>query len=150
VSTAENWLDEEIRSFAIGSLVQTGENRLTLHAERFKTLHEIAPAYVVGDFSARVHAQGFELSAGSGIPMGHWADQGLPFYKDGVLYTGHIQLARSTKRLRVEVGDWRGSLVRVSVDGCPIGRVWREPATLEVEMHLGAGGMKSGSRWWVI
>lgn len=141
VSAGEPWLDEEIRSFPVESLVQAGENHLTLQADPFNTLHEIAPAYLLGDFVARPCGQGFELAAGSGgIPMGRWTELGLPFYKDGVRYAGHIDLARPAKRLRVEWGEWSGSLVRVYVDGRMVGRIWREPYAVEVELPLGAGG----------
>jgi len=135
----EPWFDEEISSIPIGSLVREGENSFTLHAEQFTVLHEAAPAYLLGHFSTRPCGRGFELVAGGNVSLGGWTGQGLHFYKDGVRYTGTIQLPAPAKRLRVRLEHWKGSLARIHVNGRLVGRIWRKPCELDIEVPLAAG-----------
>lgn len=137
--TIGSWFDEEIGSIPIGPYVREGDNTFTLHAGRFTVLHEIAPAYLVGEFSTRACGQAFELVAAGNTGLGDWAGQGLHFYKDGVRYAGTITLPAPARRLSVRLGRWKGSLARIHVNGRLAGRIWREPFGLEIEMPLGEG-----------
>ncbi len=79
------WLDRSLGVINIGSLFTTGDNTITLKASPMKIHAEIEPVYILGDFSVRPAAKGFEIGApAASYSTGSWKDQGMPFYSWGI------------------------------------------------------------------
>ena len=138
-ASAESWFDEEIRSYLIEAFIQAGENSVTLHATEFTTLHEIAPAYLLGNFATRPCEQGFEIIGELPISLGDWSSHGLHFYKESVRYSGTIDLPESTDQLWIQLDQWKGSMSHILIDGQPVGTIWRAPFELSFSQPLKAG-----------
>ena len=94
------WLDKAFGKLDITAAAKTGENAVTLEAKPFTIYHEIAAAFVLGDFSLRPAAAGFVMcrrrscrwprrrttAAAQPRPAVGWNQQGMPFYAAGVAY----------------------------------------------------------------
>lgn len=57
------WLDKAFGKLPIAALARVGANEVTLEASPFTMYHELEPAYLLGDFSARPAAKGFVVGA---------------------------------------------------------------------------------------
>jgi hypothetical protein len=121
------WFDEQMRAFEIGRFVHIGENTLTLNARPFRTLCEIMPVYLLGDFHAKPVERGFVIANQEPLRLGDWTAQGLPFYADRVRYQYGFSLSKQTDRLVVRVPEWEGSVAVVALDGSEIGAVMHPP-----------------------
>lgn len=109
------WFDEETRRGPAGHAARYGDNVLTLTARSMHPLCEVVPAYVLGDFAVRQADVGFRLSPPARLQPGDLVPQGLPFLDRGVEAEVPVRLSSPVKRLRVELSEWSGSAIGVSV-----------------------------------
>jgi hypothetical protein len=133
------WFDEGIRKAPIGEFARTGENTVTLVAPEFSRHTEIAPVYVLGEFSVRAASPGFVLGAPKALGMGDWLKQGLLFYPWGVRYAMPFSLRAQAAGIALQVLHWQGSAMRVKVDGKLAGDVAYPPYVLEANARLKPG-----------
>lgn len=131
-STGTRWFDEHMRSFPIGPLAREGANVLRLTARPFRTLCEIMPVYICGDFSLEAAAAGFEMTSATPVTLGDWTRQGMPFYHDRVRYAFEFQLDAPAQSLRARLPGWEGSVAVVNLDNREIGPVMHPPFELAV------------------
>jgi hypothetical protein len=116
-SPAEPWLDEDARSFAIGAWVRRGANTVTARAARFQQSHEIAPAYVLGDFGLAPAGKGFRILPPAAIHAESWRASGLHFYAGRVEQEFEFTLASAARAVRVTLPAWAGSAARIRLGG---------------------------------
>lgn len=69
--SGEWWLDKAFGRIEVATLARPGENRLTIKAAPMTMMHELEPAYVVGDFSLESGASGFAITKDHAIRLGH-------------------------------------------------------------------------------
>jgi len=147
VTAAEGqwWLDKAFGRIDITSAAQVGENRVTIKATPMTVWHELEPAYLLGDFSLKSAESGFVVMPEQPLqpiddsPGIGWNRQGHPFYGGGVAYTEKFNVTDTSGTFRVELGNWRGSVVRVSVNGKPAGHIAYQPWSLDVSEHITKG-----------
>ena len=114
------WLDRNFGVFHIGSLVTEGENTITLTTSPMKIHAEVEPVYILGDFSVEPAAKGFSITPpASKLLPGSWLTQGLPFYSWGVTYSKEFSIEKPSGKYEVSLGDWKGTVAEVSVNGGP-------------------------------
>ncbi len=136
------WLDRAFGVFEIGNLGQPGRNGVTLRASPFTIHTELEPVYILGDFGLESADRGFRLVPGSVLKLGPWSDQGRPLYPDGVSYSKTYTLSEpdgNKERLVVKLGDWRGSVAEVRVNGESGGFIVCAPFELDITDLLSAG-----------
>jgi hypothetical protein len=133
----EEFFDEEMRAFPIGSGAREGENVLRLVARQMHALCEITPAYVLGDFSLKAAERGFTIAAGSSPGVGSLAK--MPFYNRGVVFTFGFETLKPVRDLQVTLPEWAGSVVMARVDDVEIGVFTRSGQTLDAAVNLPAG-----------
>jgi hypothetical protein len=81
------WLDKSFGRIDIAKLVQPGENRLTIKASPFTIMHELEPAYIVGDFALEFAPSGFVIVEDKPITFGRVApDQSHSINPDGTMW----------------------------------------------------------------
>ncbi len=139
VDNAPSWFDEHARALDISTYVQPGENTLTLEARPFNTLCEIMPVYLSGDFALEPAARSFNIIPAKPLSLGDWTQQGLPFYPASVRYRFAFALTEAHERLRLQLGDWAGSVVGVELDDAEVGAIMHPPYTLNVAHTVPAG-----------
>jgi hypothetical protein len=114
------WLDRSLGVFDIGKLVRTGENTLSLKVSPMKIHAEIEPVYILGDFSVSPADKGFTIGPpASSYALGSWKDQGLPFYSWGIIYSREFNIEKADGRWEVGLGNWKGTVAEVLVNGQP-------------------------------
>lgn len=138
VAKAPTWFDEHMRLLPLKD-VRAGENVVTLKAERFDTLMEIQSAFLVGDFALEAVERGFLVKPSEPLTWGDWTQQGCPFYANGLVAKTTLELKEPSRWLKIEAGAWRGSALRVEVDGEVAGRQLHPGRPLLVEYPLCAG-----------
>ncbi len=137
------WLDKAFPTIDLTAAARTGENVVTLTARPFTILHEIEPAYVRGEFRLKPVDRGFVITPDEPLQAGGadqaWDRQGHPFYSGAVAYRQSFQVERKGARAVVRLGDWRGSVARVRVNGDLAGYITAPPWQLDVSNETVAG-----------
>ena len=134
------WLDRSMGVFNIESLVTTGDNTITIKASPMKIHAEIEPVYILGDFSVRPAAKGFEIGApAASYSTGSWKDQGMPFYSWGIDYTREYNVEKPDGKWEVALGQWKGTVAEVTVNGQAATLIAFPPYTSDI-----SGLMKPG------
>ncbi len=129
------WLDKDFGVFDLGSAAKTGENTLTLTAAPFTILTELEPVYILGDFRLESREKGFAVIPDTGLGLGSWKGQGMPFYAEGVRYSRDFTLPSAPAggaRYIVDLPAWKGSVAEVTVNGKPAGIIAFQPPELDV------------------
>jgi alpha-L-rhamnosidase len=112
------WLDRSFGVFNIGTVIRQGENKITLKTSPMKVNAEIEPVYILGDFAVNPAEKGWDIEAPvTNYTTGSWKMQGLPFYSRGVTYSKEFKVENSDAKWEVILGDWRGTVTEVSVNG---------------------------------
>ena len=127
------WLDKAFGKMDIRDAARVGENEVTIKASPFTIYHELESAYILGDFNLRATTRGFNIVPEQPLGLGHWRDQGAPFYSAGVSYEQTFNLGDvPTGDFVVELTNWRGSVARVLVNGKLAGYISAPPWQLDV------------------
>ena len=135
----EWWLDEDFGVFDIGSIVQDGENDVTIFVYPMSIYAEIEPVYLIGNFGLESAEWGWKLVPSTfNQQLGPWKEQGLPFYGDGVVYQKTVKLPQ-TQPVGIKLKRWKGSVVEVRVDGEYAGFIGWPPYELALTEPLKAG-----------
>ncbi|MCF7763078.1 MAG: hypothetical protein K9N62_05345 [Verrucomicrobia bacterium] len=82
------WLDRAFGKIPLAGHARSGENSVRITAKPFSMLHELEPAYVIGNFSLRPEPSGFVIQPAEPMSPGPWNEQGQPFYGHTVGYAG--------------------------------------------------------------
>lgn len=118
--------------YDIAAHIVAGDNAIRLSAPKMSVHAEIEPVYVVGEFSVAAASKGFEIRPAAPLTTGSWRRQGLPFYPDAVVYSGDFKLAGRGARAAVRLGQWKGTVAEVRVNGRPAGIIGWQPYELEI------------------
>ena len=138
--TADSWwLDKAFARIDIHSVAKTGENVIALHAAPINIMHELQPAYIIGDFSVVPAANGFVIQPTAPIALGPWKAQGLALYGHDVGYTQHVTIEQPKGRYVVEVPSWYGSVAKVFVNGELAGHIVSRPWECDVTARIKPG-----------
>jgi hypothetical protein len=126
------WLDKAFGRIAIAQAARAGENVVTITASPFTILHELEPAYVLGDFALRAADRGFVIAPDQPLKLGHWNEQGHPFYSAGVSYRARFDAPTPAGRYAVALPSWHGSVAKVTMNGKPAGYITAPPWECDV------------------
>jgi hypothetical protein len=138
----EWWLDKSFGVFAIGGNGRSGRNGITLKSSPFTIHTELEPVYVRGDFALESAAKGFRIVPASPLELGAWSDQGRPLFAGGVTYSKTYGLSApeaGNERVIVRLGEWRGSVAEVKVDGRSAGFIFAPPFELDISDFIASG-----------
>jgi hypothetical protein len=134
---AARWLDPHLKSVGIAGLARVGENTVTVAAKPFDVRMELETIFLRGNFKVAAAAKGFRLVAPGPLGLGSWAAQGYPFYGDTVRYTSGVEVPAGTRRLRVRLGEWSGSVALVRLDGRKVATLGWQPYEAEFAVAPG-------------
>jgi hypothetical protein len=141
------WLDRSFGVFAIGPLIKTGDNVVTVKASPMKIHAEIEPVYILGDFSVDPAAKGWYISAPKGLlTTGSWLNQGMPFYSWGVTYTGEYSIKEKSGKYKVILSDWKGTVSEIFADDKKVAVIAFPPYEADITAFIKPGINKIGVR----
>ncbi len=129
------WVDRSLKRLAIDpAMLVVGHNEIALWTDYSQSHSGLETAYLLGNFGVELSDLAATLVGPvSQLRIGDWTKQHLPFYSGNVAYRGRIDCPLSPdQRLMVRLGQWRGSAVRVLVDGRSAGLIWHEPYELDI------------------
>jgi hypothetical protein len=128
---SEQWLDPHIRTLDIERYAKIGENVVKLAARPFDVSMELENIYLRGRFFVEATAKGFRLEGRGKLGFGSWSKQGYSFYADAVSYETEVTTPAGKNRLRVTLGEWKGSVVSVLLDEKQVAVIGWEPWSAE-------------------
>ena len=124
------WFDEGMAWAPVGGMIKSGENRIGLYTSPWNVLCEVAPVYLVGEFSIRSADRGFALESAGEAGLGDWTRMGMPFYSGEVVYSFQVD-GSLPHFLRLELPDWSGSVAVVRWNGEIVGQIMHPPYILD-------------------
>ena len=129
------WVDTSLRTVVLDPAdLRLGANTLDLACRYDETHPGLEMIYLLGAFGATVKGLDVTMTAApAALRLGDWTRQGLPFYSGSVCYTTTLRpkLAKG-RRLVVQVSDFRGTAVRVLVNGQEAGLIAWPPYELDI------------------
>jgi hypothetical protein len=135
----EHPLDSRTGCYSIGQYVRKGKNVVTLHRSPMSVYAEISYAFVSGNFSVVPDKIGWKIVAPRKMGYGAWHKNGAPFYSWNVAYKRTYNLDNCDGRKVVKLGDWKGTVSEVWVNGVKAGAIYTQPSELEVTDYLQSG-----------
>jgi hypothetical protein len=137
------WLDRNFAVFNIGAFVKEGENTVSLKTAPMKIHAETEPVYIVGDFAVEPAAKGWIIKPPAKVyTTGSWLAQGLPFYSWGMTYSRDYPVEKAEGKYELALGDWKGTLAEVYVNGKPAGLLAFPPYRTDITSYIGPGTNK--------
>jgi hypothetical protein len=134
------WIDRAFPLYSIGKFLKPGKNTLELSAPRMHILAELMPVYLLGDFSLKPSARGWEIAGAVTDPEASWSESGMPFYSGKVSYSLSFDIHPDAgARYRVKLGRWSGTVASVEVNGNEAGIISWQPCELDVTPFLKDG-----------
>ncbi|MBS1877317.1 MAG: hypothetical protein JSU00_29165 [Acidobacteria bacterium] len=135
-AAGRRWEDPHIRAASVEKAAREGENVIVVTGRPFDVRMELENVFLLGAFKVEPQSRGFRIAAPAGLEFGSWAKQGYPFYGSSVRYESRVETRKGT--LRVELGEWQGSLAEVLVDGKRAALIAWQPWRAEVPVAAGA------------
>ncbi len=133
------WLDKSFGKVEITSAAKVGENKVTIKASPFTVYHELAAAYVLGDFSLKATDNGFTIVPDVVLVPGKWNEQGHPFYSAAVSYEQSFDIPQVSGKYCVWLAGWYGSMAKVAANGTLAGYIWHQPWECDVSEFVRKG-----------
>jgi hypothetical protein len=135
-SGEETWLDPDFNRIDIADHIRSGRNTVKLSVNHFDNRCEIAPIYILGNFSLKSAKSGWDIIPVNDMKIGSWKEQGLPFYSESVKYTKHIVIDKS-ENCEIELLKWNGTVAEVLLNGKSAGVIQSQPYTKKIALAAG-------------
>ena len=128
-----NYVDIEIYKVALPE-IKKGRNVLTV-TWPFGRNTNVENCFILGDFAVKTEGETARIADFGPVSFGDLTGQGYPFYGGNVIYRFPVELPKGKGTLRVS--DYKGALMKVAVDGKPVGRIIYPPYDLPIEAAPG-------------
>lgn len=130
------WVDQSCRKLPLkAAMLKTGENVLEMVCDYSADGPDLEHVYLLGDFGVRIKDHHPEMVALPGqLCCGDWGKQGLAFYSGSVTYRRRLRAPAADKgqRLRLQIPEYKGSVVRVWAGSREVGLIAWEPNEVDV------------------
>ncbi len=133
------WLDRSFAVLKVGSYLKAGENTLTITADPMSVYAEIEPVYILGDFNLESAEKGWKIVPAQPLQTGSWKKQGLPLYGHSITYIKTFSIEHIDRQVEVQLGEWKGTVAAVKVNGIPAGVIISAPNSLIITKYLKKG-----------
>jgi hypothetical protein len=135
------WCDKSLKKLALDpALLKIGQNELLLECKYSEAHTGLEYIYLLGNFGVKFEdLKQTILAPTKSLNIGDWGEQGLPFYSGAVAYKCNINVDKKTdERVFIKVPEYRGTCVKLSVNGQEAGVVAWEPNELDITDYLKA------------
>ncbi|MBL8025442.1 MAG: hypothetical protein JNL74_03480 [Fibrobacteres bacterium] len=131
------WVDPSLRQLKIDNkLLAVGKNNLTLRLEYDENYQGLEIVYLLGQFGVKLQGSKATLvKPVKSLKIGDWCTQGLTFYSGSVIYETAIGKPDKCENVFVRIPDYRGTAVRIFVNGKVAGVAAWEPNEVNIT-HL--------------
>lgn len=138
-SEGASFLDARWGTYSIGRWVKEGVNTVELSVKPMSIYAEIAPTYLLGDFSLESAPAGWIVREPVDLNLGSWKVQGQPCYAWEVAYSKDYRIEDSKACYALRLGEWKGTVAEVFVNGEKAGIIACQPYKLDLTPYLKAG-----------
>lgn len=137
------WTDTSLRRIRIDpSLLKKGENILEADVDFNENFSGLEIIYLLGSFGTKITGVNRVaiVAAPTSLKVGDLTDQGYAFYGGNMGYAAMVTpVFKKGERVSVKCGAYRGTAVRVLVDGHPAGVVAWDPNEVDVTDFVESG-----------
>jgi len=136
------WIDNSFMRIRVAPwLLKEGENELILKTD-YSSTHGFEAMYFTGEFGFRWDGTRPVITElPKTLALGNWVDQGFACYTSAITYVTDIAPAVSDgQKLFLEIPAWEGVLVKVRLNGQPVGAIAWQPYELDITDALKDGG----------
>lgn len=142
-SDGASFLDARFGTYSIGKHVKEGVNVIELSVSPMSIYAEIAPVYVMGDFSLESSSTGWVMRAPiDNLKLGSWKEQGQPCYSWDVAYSKTYRIDDVNARYALQLNQWKGTVAEVWVNGQKAGVIAYQPYNFDLSSYLKKGDNK--------
>jgi len=139
----QRWLDSRFGVYEIGRYVETGMNTVELSVSPMSIYAEIAPVYLLGNFSLQSADKGWIIQRPADkLKLGSWKTQGQPYYSWDVSYGRSYKIDDTSARYTLQLKEWNGTLSEVYVNGKKAGIIAYKPYQFDLTPYLKKGNNK--------
>lgn len=142
-SDGASFLDSRFGTYSIGKFVKMGVNVVELSVRPMSIYAEIAPVYVMGDFSLEPAPTGWVVREPvNTLKLGSWKEQGMACYSWDVSYSKTYRIDDTTARYALQLNKWKGTVAEVFVNGQKAGVIAYQPYNFDLSPYLKKGDNK--------
>lgn len=139
----ETWLDSRFGVYAIGEVAKTGVNTVELSVKPMSIYAEIAPVYVLGDFSLESAPTGWIVREPvEEFKTGSWKAQGQPYYSWDMAYSKVYNVSDLSGSYALQLRQWNGTLAEVYVNDRKVGVIAYKPYNFDLTPYMKKGDNK--------
>ncbi|WP_029906928.1 glycosyl hydrolase [Prevotella sp. 10(H)] len=136
-------LDSRFGVYEIGQYVKQGVNVVELSVNPMSIFAEIAPVYILGDFSLESAAAGWVMREPvKKLELGSWKDQGQPYYPWDMSYVKNYSIDDTSARYALKLNKWNGTVAEVYVNDSKVGVIAYQPYNFDLSPYLKQGDNK--------
>ncbi len=129
------WVDKSLRTLRFEPyILTTGENEIVIETIYGEDHPGFEIIYILGNFGVRIkNNQPKMIEKIEKLSIGDWTQQGLPFYSGNITYLCQIQARpEENQKISVRIPAFRGTGVRIFVDGKPAGIIAWKPYEIDI------------------
>jgi len=135
------WIDNSFKRIRVAPwALKEGENELILETE-YRQTHGLEAMYLTGEFGFKWDGtRGTITELPKTLKLGNWVDQGFACYSSAIAYVADMTASiEDNQRVFLELPAWDGVLVRVRVNGEPVGVIAWDPHELDITDAVKSG-----------
>lgn len=134
------WLDTRNGVYEVGEYIRAGVNVVELSINPMSIYAEIAPVYLLGDFSLESAPNGWVIKKPvEHLTTGSWKSQGHPHYSWDVSYRKEYRVADTSSQYILQLNQWYGTVAEIYVNGDKAGVIAYKPYTFNLSPYLKPG-----------
>jgi hypothetical protein len=130
------WCDRSLKKIPLPTkILNLGENELLLECDYDLSHPGLEMIYLLGAFGTKIKntRQLVINQLPAELKIGDWVKQGLTFYSGSVVYNKKIKVdLKKGERLVIKVPEYKGTAVRISVDGKEAGIIAWDPQQVDI------------------
>lgn len=134
------WCDKSLKKIPFSPFIlKQGINEIILECDYPETHPGLEIVYVLGNFGMKLKdgLVPVMVDAPEQLKCGDWTTQGLAFYSADVLYKTKISVKKSKgERVYLRVPQFKGTTLRVTIDGADAGVIAWPPYELDITDYL--------------
>ncbi|OHB43346.1 MAG: hypothetical protein A2Y13_03445 [Planctomycetes bacterium GWC2_45_44] len=134
------WTDLSMRKISVNpAILRSGKNTLQIVSEYNENHPGLETVYILGYFGVSMKKNAPVITAcPTSLKLGDWVKQGLAFYSGSVAYTTNVSIKpHKGCSVSVHIPDYKGSAVRVLVNGQPAGVTGWQPNEVDITDFIG-------------
>jgi hypothetical protein len=139
------WIDLSFKKIRVPTkILREGSNEIILNTD-YSGKDNLEAMYFTGEFGFcwKKNADGKIIPTINSLPAtlktGDWCEQGFPCYSGAISYSLNVRLEDLTKKIFVEIPDWKGALLKVYVNNKEAGSIVWKPYEIEISGLLKKG-----------